>query len=525
MESSIIENHKKDNLVHFLKINIFGETGVGKTSLISLLENYSNDNYTIKNEQKNDNDNKSIDSDNELISMFEPIRRIVIDFNEDRKLYFNLYETDLSNYDLIKMNLDTLLYQTECIIAMWDSNNPDTFDNIPNLISTIEAGLEQYKFKNVPIFILENKIDLNINMENDGNEEINESINKLKKNKNIIYKKISLYDNDDFNELLLDIYRKMEIYEKDINKNKYNSNYIILYQIKIQHPLKNNINSINENNNSVNNEIKLLLLGDTQVGKSSFLNNLLENEFLSNEYSHKNINIIFPAKIFEKIINIKIIEDNFVKNLSEKNYKNIDGILLFFDLTNIETFNKINDWILSIKNNFGEINDSYELFLIGNKIEENEKRKISKKDAKNLAEDNQIKYFECSSLLGINNYEILNELLLFAFDKYNNKDKIENKNEFKKNNSESVKENKKEEEEEEEDEESNSYIAQKNNLKNDDNKICTNKIKKFDINNNELQRANKKSNNKKKENFGLLTDILIIILCVIIFYVGIQNYI
>ena len=149
MESSIIENHKKDSLVHFLKINIFGETGVGKTSLISLLENYSNDNYTIKNEQKNDNDNESIDSDNELISMFEPIKRIVIDFNEDRKLYFNLYETDLSNYDLIKMNLDTLLYQTECIIAMWDSNNPDTFDNIPNLISTIEAGLEQYKFKNV----------------------------------------------------------------------------------------------------------------------------------------------------------------------------------------------------------------------------------------------------------------------------------------------------------------------------------------------------------------------------------------
>ena len=497
MESSIIENHKKDNLVHFLKINIFGETGVGKTSLISLLENYSNDNYTIKNEQKNDNDNKSIDSDNELISMFEPIRRIVIDFNEDRKLYFNLYETDLSNYDLIKMNLDTLLYQTECIIAMWDSNNPDTFDNIPNLISTIEAGLEQYKFKNVPIFILENKIDLNI----------------------------SLYDNDDFNELLLDIYRKMEIYEKDINKNKYNSNYIILYQIKIQHPLKSNINSINENNDSVNNEIKLLLLGDTQVGKSSFLNNLLENKFLSNEYSHKNINIIFPAKIFEKIINIKIIEDNFVKNLSEKNYKNIDGILLFFDLTNIETFNKINDWILSIKNNFGEINDSYELFLIGNKVEENEKRKISKKDAKNLAEDNQIKYFECSSLLGINNYEILNELLLFAFDKYNNKDKIENKNEFKKNNSESVNENKKEEDEEDEDEESNSYIAQKNNLKNDDNKICTNKIKKFDINNKEKQLANKKNNNKKKENFGLLTDILIIILCVIIFYVGIQNYI
>ena len=90
------------------------------------------------------------------------------------------------------MNLDTLLLQTECIIIMWDKSRPETFDNIPNLISTIIEGIKEYKFRDVPIFLIQNKIDLN-DLSNSQIIEFKynkESIEKIKnENKNIIYKK------------------------------------------------------------------------------------------------------------------------------------------------------------------------------------------------------------------------------------------------------------------------------------------------------------------------------------------------
>ena len=47
-------------------------------------------------------------------SIIEQIVKIDIPINDDNLLYVNVYETNLSKYNTIKMNLDTLLFQTEC---------------------------------------------------------------------------------------------------------------------------------------------------------------------------------------------------------------------------------------------------------------------------------------------------------------------------------------------------------------------------------------------------------------------------
>ena len=38
----------ENDIIHFQKINIFGDSGVGKTSLISCMENFNNNNFEIK---------------------------------------------------------------------------------------------------------------------------------------------------------------------------------------------------------------------------------------------------------------------------------------------------------------------------------------------------------------------------------------------------------------------------------------------------------------------------------------------
>ena len=146
------------DFIHYQKINIFGESGVGKTSLISYMANYMNYDYIIK--ENDDKLNLGFYSDNSL-SIIEQIQRVEIPINDEKTLFFNLYEINLDYYDSIKMNLDTLLLQTECIIIMWDSSRYETFENIPNFYSIINEGMQNFRFRKVPIFIIENKKDLN----------------------------------------------------------------------------------------------------------------------------------------------------------------------------------------------------------------------------------------------------------------------------------------------------------------------------------------------------------------------------
>jgi GTPase SAR1 family protein len=221
-----IENNKNDKYVHYQKINIFGEPYVGKTSLISLMENYDSNIFQL-------DFNSSEESFYTSSGMVEQVKQIEINLNEDRNLYFNVYKTNIDRFDSIKMNLDTLLVQTECIIIMWDNSSPKTFENIPPLISTIEDSLKQSEFK-IPIFVLQNKMDLKFDLDeiSVAKEKFDESIKKLKENPNITYKEITLKDNQkkDFYELIGAIYDKLSEISSQKEKD--------IYKIKYHHPFQ-----------------------------------------------------------------------------------------------------------------------------------------------------------------------------------------------------------------------------------------------------------------------------------------------
>ena len=207
------EKNKKKEYVHYQKINIFGEDDVGKSTLISHFENYDNDEYSIKDDLQRVDSNESFNINNSLI---DDIKRVKIDFNDDRNLNFYIYETSLSRYENIKRNLDVLLVQTECIIVMWDNSSPETFDNIPNFISTIESGMKQYKYLNVPIFVIQNKMDLMTEKKSISIDKntIVKKINDFKEeHPKVKYKELSLYEKDQFYEFVLELYREMEGFE------------------------------------------------------------------------------------------------------------------------------------------------------------------------------------------------------------------------------------------------------------------------------------------------------------------------
>ena len=397
-----IENNKNDKYVHYQKINIFGEPYVGKTSLISLMENYDSNIFQL-------DFNSSEESFYTSSGMVEQVKQIEINLNEDRNLYFNVYKTNIDRFDSIKMNLDTLLVQTECIIIMWDNSSPKTFENIPPLISTIEDSLKQNEFK-VPIFVLQNKMDLKFDLDeiSVAKEKFDESIKKLKDNPNITYKEITLKDNQkkDFYQLIGEIDAKLsENSPKKIND---------IFKVKYHHPLNQRIDKMGTN------IIKCLLLGNQGSGKTSFIKSLL-GEIITNLLSTIGLektpfNFSVEGKDCTFIIQDTAGQERY-GSLAKSYYRNVDAFLLFFDVTNKESFDTVQRWIQSIVESKGNINDQYELFLVANKIDETDIRKIGKTQGKELATKYNIKYFEISCLKKINLYELLYEITLMSYKK------------------------------------------------------------------------------------------------------------
>jgi small GTP-binding protein len=158
--------------------------------------------------------------------------------------------------------------------------------------------------------------------------------------------------------------------------------------------------------------VRVLTLGYTDVGKTSILLRFTKNQFHDKYVS--TIGIDFKSKP------LKINDNTTVKVLvwdtaGEEKYKGIvksfynkaNGILLTFDLTNKESFDRIDFWVQELKNNVG-LNDLY-IVLVGNKKDKIEDRKVSYEEAEKYSLDNDFGgYFEVSAKTN----EGINELFI-----------------------------------------------------------------------------------------------------------------
>ncbi len=222
-----------------------------------------------------------------------------------------------------------------------------------------------------------------------------------------------------------------EIFDQDERNSRYtqnnNSRFTQLSNdITLENPLKykeeNNNNSISNNTNSTNqnqlitksksNEktkikeytFKIIIVGDISVGKTSIIKRFIENKF-SDELQSTLINENLKKKIridSSTIVTLNIwdtIGDERFRILTRQFYQDAHGALLIFDITNKETFNKLDIWIKDIIENSPP---DCILMLIGNKYDLKDNRKISYDDANILSQRFNIFYYEVSAKNGNN---------------------------------------------------------------------------------------------------------------------------
>ena len=150
---------------------------------------------------------------------------------------------------------------------------------------------------------------------------------------------------------------------------------------------------------------RLLIIGDSQVGKTSFLSRYTKGIFNLTYLSTAGIEFFSKDEI---INNRKIRIELWDTAGSEKFFSltsnflgNAQGIMVMFDVTNIDSFESLINWTDSIKTHLSNGIENIPVIIIGNKIDIKE-REIKSIEANKYCNDLGFKYFETSAKTGEN---------------------------------------------------------------------------------------------------------------------------
>ncbi|KAL4451039.1 hypothetical protein ABPG74_021361 [Tetrahymena malaccensis] len=151
-------------------------------------------------------------------------------------------------------------------------------------------------------------------------------------------------------------------------------------------------------------KVKLLILGETSVGKTALLNRFAQNEFVPTSSSTGMDYTIKMIEIDNKKIQLSVWDtagQERYRSITFNLYKDSQGILLVFDLTNAKTFQTLEKWMNLIKEN---INDGFQIALIGTKCDLTDQIVVDREMINTFLDkyDFQFEYFETSSLTNIN---------------------------------------------------------------------------------------------------------------------------
>ena len=179
------------------------------------------------------------------------------------------------------------------------------------------------------------------------------------------------------------------------------------------------------NNQEYDYLFKLLLIGNSSVGKSSLLVRFVDDVWEENFVP--TIGVDFKLKTLEidgKKVKLQIWDtagQERFKNITASYYRGGNGVLVVYDITDRDSFTNLTSWLIEIEKN---ANKNVFKLLIGNKNDLESERKVTTEEGKEFADSNGMKFIETSAKTADKVYEAF-ELLTKEIIKNNlNKDKV-----------------------------------------------------------------------------------------------------
>lgn len=175
-------------------------------------------------------------------------------------------------------------------------------------------------------------------------------------------------------------------------------------------------------------EIKIVLLGDTAVGKSSLVQRFCADKF---EDKYK---ITIGGAYLQKEVKLKNGDtlklhiwdtggQEKFRSLANLYYKDSVAAILVYDVTNKESLDSLDYWVKELKENVD--NTNYIISVAGNKCDlSNEMKKVSSSDGKNFCKEKDISiFYETSAKTAVGVKELFTSLAQKVYEVQRNEGK------------------------------------------------------------------------------------------------------
>ena len=140
---------------------------------------------------------------------------------------------------------------------------------------------------------------------------------------------------------------------------------------------------------------KLLIIGDSGVGKSCFLLQFIEGDF--KEDHNVTIGVEYGAKTVtasEKLIKLQIWDtagQESFRAITRSFYRNANGVILMYDLTRMESFENLEDWLREIRLNS---DPEVVVYLVGNMLDlADEEREVAREAGEKFSSEKKLDGF------------------------------------------------------------------------------------------------------------------------------------
>jgi len=144
--------------------------------------------------------------------------------------------------------------------------------------------------------------------------------------------------------------------------------------------------------------LKIVLIGDSGVGKTNLLGRFTRNAFEDN--TRNTIGVDFSAHDMQ--VNNKTVKAQFwdtagqekYRAIASAYYKNAHGAIIVYDITRRDSFENVDNWLKELREN-GEKN--IQIMVVGNKCDLEHERQVTKEDSRKFAEARGLYYMETSA--------------------------------------------------------------------------------------------------------------------------------
>jgi len=164
--------------------------------------------------------------------------------------------------------------------------------------------------------------------------------------------------------------------------------------------------------------VKITLLGEAAVGKTSLVYRFVQNTFRDSYKSTLGVNLLKKDLRVDNFGDVSAQiwdlggQESF-RSLRKLYLEGANGALVIYDMTNRKTFKKLDDWLESFKDARGE----QPLLLIGNKADLENKIEVEEEEGKNYADQHKMDFIITSAKTGLNVEDAFKDLIREILEK------------------------------------------------------------------------------------------------------------